>query len=135
MRARIQEMTSRPLRELIPDEESGEGIPLRALGLTNPTAEQLDEEDSEVSQTGEYQYDCGGRRGGEILRGVRRMGLRADGIAQRQPANRGGNDNMRQVIVDPTDERVPIRRTLAQRTDSMSGASRCWISPSRAATC
>jgi AhpC/TSA family len=41
VRARIQEVTSRPLSELIPDAESGEGIPLRALGLENPTAEQL----------------------------------------------------------------------------------------------
>jgi hypothetical protein len=41
VRARIQEVTSRPLRELIPDQESGEGIPLKAMGLANPTAEQL----------------------------------------------------------------------------------------------
>ncbi len=43
VRARIQEITSRPLRELIPDAESGEGIPLKALGLTNPTPEQLEQ--------------------------------------------------------------------------------------------
>ncbi|MGH7865839.1 MAG: TlpA family protein disulfide reductase, partial [Candidatus Binataceae bacterium] len=41
VRERIQEITARPLGELLPDEESGEGIPLKALGLTNPTAEQL----------------------------------------------------------------------------------------------
>ena len=28
---------------------------------------------------------------------------------------------MKQVIIDPTDERVPIRRTLAKRTDSIRG--------------
>jgi hypothetical protein len=28
---------------------------------------------------------------------------------------------MRQVIVDPTDERVPIRRTLAPRSDRITG--------------
>ena len=43
VRDRIQEITARPLRELLPDEESGEGIPLKALGLTNPTAEQLEQ--------------------------------------------------------------------------------------------
>jgi hypothetical protein len=43
VRERIQEISSRPLRELIPDEECGEGIPLKALGLTNPTPEQLDQ--------------------------------------------------------------------------------------------
>ena len=43
IRARIQEITSRPLRELIPDDESGEGVPLKALGLTNPTPEQLEQ--------------------------------------------------------------------------------------------
>ena len=43
VRARIQEITSRPLRELIPDVESGEGVPLKALGLTNPTPEQLEQ--------------------------------------------------------------------------------------------
>ncbi len=41
VRARIQQVTSRPIRELIPDAESGEGVPLKALGLTNPTPEQL----------------------------------------------------------------------------------------------
>ncbi|MDO8434785.1 MAG: redoxin domain-containing protein [Candidatus Binatus sp.] len=41
VRARIQEITSRPLRELMPDAESGEGVPPKALGFTNPTAEQL----------------------------------------------------------------------------------------------
>lgn len=41
VRARIQEVTSRPLGELIPNEECGEGVPLKALGLVNPTAEQL----------------------------------------------------------------------------------------------
>jgi len=39
LRARIQEVTSRPTRELIRDDESGEGIPLSALGT--PTKEQL----------------------------------------------------------------------------------------------
>jgi hypothetical protein len=43
LRARIQEITSRPIRELIPDEESGEGVPLRAMGLSSPTAEQLEQ--------------------------------------------------------------------------------------------
>jgi hypothetical protein len=41
VRARIQEITSRPIRELLPDEESGEGVPLKAFGLTKPTADQL----------------------------------------------------------------------------------------------
>jgi hypothetical protein len=41
VRERIQEVTARPLRELLPDAESGEGVPLRALGLTDPTADQL----------------------------------------------------------------------------------------------
>jgi hypothetical protein len=39
VRARIQEVTSRPTRELIRDDDSGEGIPLSALGT--PTEEQL----------------------------------------------------------------------------------------------
>ena len=42
VRARIQEITSRPLRELLPDAESGEGVPAKALGFANPTAEQLE---------------------------------------------------------------------------------------------
>ena len=41
VRARIQEVTSRPIRGLLPDAESGEGMPLKALGLTDPTPEQL----------------------------------------------------------------------------------------------
>jgi len=43
VRNRIQEITARPLRDLLPDEESGEGIPLKAMGLTNPTEEQLNQ--------------------------------------------------------------------------------------------
>jgi len=41
VRARIQEVTSRPIRELIRDEDSGEGIPLSALGAA--TEERLAE--------------------------------------------------------------------------------------------
>ncbi len=41
VRARIQEVTSRPISELLPDDDSGEGISLKALGMTNPTKEQL----------------------------------------------------------------------------------------------
>jgi hypothetical protein len=41
LRARIQEITSRPLSDLLPNDDSGEGMPLRAMGLNNPTAEQL----------------------------------------------------------------------------------------------
>jgi peroxiredoxin len=41
VRARIQEVTARPLRELLPDDDCAEGITLKALGMTNPTAEQL----------------------------------------------------------------------------------------------
>jgi hypothetical protein len=42
VRERIQEVTSRPIRELIPDEDSAEGIPLERLGFgPNPSAEQL----------------------------------------------------------------------------------------------
>jgi thiol-disulfide isomerase/thioredoxin len=41
VRARIQEITSRPVRELIADEESGEGIPRKVLG--NQTPEQLEQ--------------------------------------------------------------------------------------------
>ena len=41
VRARIQEVTARPISELLPDDDSGEGITLKALGMTNPTAEQL----------------------------------------------------------------------------------------------
>jgi hypothetical protein len=43
VRARIQEITARPLRELMPDDDSGEGIPPKALGLVNPTSEQLEQ--------------------------------------------------------------------------------------------
>ncbi len=41
VRARIQEVTSRPLSELVPDAESGEGVSPKALGFTTPTPEQL----------------------------------------------------------------------------------------------
>ncbi|HUY27648.1 MAG TPA: TlpA disulfide reductase family protein [Candidatus Binataceae bacterium] len=42
VRARIQEVTSRSIRELIPDADSAEGVSLGALGLENPKPEQLD---------------------------------------------------------------------------------------------
>ena len=43
VRERIQQVTARPLRELVADAESGEGVALKALGLTNPTPEQLEQ--------------------------------------------------------------------------------------------
>jgi len=43
VRNRIQEVTARPLRELLPDEECGEGIPLKAFGIKEPTPEQLEQ--------------------------------------------------------------------------------------------
>ncbi len=42
VRERIQQATARPLRELLPDQECGEGIPLKAFGLENPTPGQLE---------------------------------------------------------------------------------------------
>jgi hypothetical protein len=41
VRARIQEVTARPIRDLLPDAESGEGMPLRYFGLIDPKPEQL----------------------------------------------------------------------------------------------
>ena len=40
---RIQEVTSRPLRELLIDEESGAGIVREGFGADGPTEEQLDQ--------------------------------------------------------------------------------------------
>ncbi len=42
VRQRIQQVTARPIRELLPDAESGEGVPLKAFGLKDPTPEQLE---------------------------------------------------------------------------------------------
>jgi len=42
LRARIQEVTARPLRELLADEESGAGVPRERFGPDGPTEEQLD---------------------------------------------------------------------------------------------
>ena len=42
IRERIQEATSRPVRELLPDEECGEGMPLRAFGPGGPSAADLE---------------------------------------------------------------------------------------------
>jgi hypothetical protein len=42
VRQRIQQVTARPLRELLPDAESGEGISLKAFGLKGPTPEELE---------------------------------------------------------------------------------------------
>jgi peroxiredoxin len=41
VRERIQEASARPIRELLPDAEAGEGMAASRFGLTNPTAEQL----------------------------------------------------------------------------------------------
>ncbi len=43
LRARIQEASSRPLRELLQDEDSGAGIPLDRFGEDGPTEDQLDQ--------------------------------------------------------------------------------------------
>jgi hypothetical protein len=42
IRARIQEVTARPLRELLPNEESGEGVSPRTFGPDGPSAEDLE---------------------------------------------------------------------------------------------
>ncbi len=42
LRARIQEASSRPLRELLQDEHSGAGVPRDRFGADGPTEEQLD---------------------------------------------------------------------------------------------
>src|SRR5271156_4662393 len=46
------------------------------------------------------------------------MVQRADGLDKRKPENRGGPMTR---IVDPTDERVPLSRTLASRPQHLSG--------------
>ena len=38
------------------------------------------------------------------------------------------------TILDPTDERVPVARTVTPRTGAIRATSLCSISPSRAAT-
>ncbi len=43
IRERIQEASSRPLRELLQDEESGAGVSLRTFGDEGPTQEQLNQ--------------------------------------------------------------------------------------------
>ena len=43
VRNRIQEASARPIRELLPGIDAGEGMALRHFGLANPTAEQLEQ--------------------------------------------------------------------------------------------
>src|SRR5579863_7950094 len=43
VRSRIQEASARPIRELLPDADAGEGMALRNFGLSNPTPEQLEQ--------------------------------------------------------------------------------------------
>lgn len=43
VRRRIQEVTSRPLRELMPNEQSGVGLDPARLGFATPTAEQIEQ--------------------------------------------------------------------------------------------
>ncbi|MBI1800082.1 MAG: TlpA family protein disulfide reductase, partial [Chloroflexi bacterium] len=40
-RKRIQEITARPLRDLLADDESGDGIPPRRFGPDGPSEDQL----------------------------------------------------------------------------------------------
>ncbi|MGH7913734.1 MAG: TlpA family protein disulfide reductase, partial [Candidatus Binataceae bacterium] len=43
VRNRIQDASARPIRELLPDANAGEGMALKHLGLVNPSAEQLEQ--------------------------------------------------------------------------------------------
>jgi thiol-disulfide isomerase/thioredoxin len=43
VRNRIQEASARPIRELLPDANAGEGMALKNFGLSNPTPEQLEQ--------------------------------------------------------------------------------------------
>jgi hypothetical protein len=40
---------------------------------------------------------------------------------------------MTQVILDPTDERVPVKRSLALGEKRSAAAARCWTSQSHGA--
>ena len=43
VRNRIQEASARPIRELLPDANAGEGMALKHFGLANPSADQLEQ--------------------------------------------------------------------------------------------
>ncbi len=43
VRTRIQEASARPIRELLPDANAGEGMALRQFGLANPAPEQFEQ--------------------------------------------------------------------------------------------
>jgi hypothetical protein len=66
VRNRIQEITARPLRELLPDAESGEGMPLKAFGLKEPTPEQLEQKIPKFRSAGNINIIVAGGEGGKF---------------------------------------------------------------------
>jgi hypothetical protein len=66
VRNRIQEITARPLRELLPDAESGEGMPLKAFGLKDPTPEQLEQKIPKFRSGGNINIIVAGGEGGKF---------------------------------------------------------------------
>jgi hypothetical protein len=66
VRNRIQEITARPLRELLPDVESGEGMPLKAFGLKDPTPEQLEQRIPKFRSAGNINIIVAGGEGGKF---------------------------------------------------------------------
>jgi hypothetical protein len=66
VRNRIQEITARPLRELLPDAESGEGMPLKAFGLKDPTPEQLEQRIPKFRSAGNINIIVAGGEGGKF---------------------------------------------------------------------
>ncbi len=66
VRDRIQQVTARPLRDLLPDAESGEGLPLKAFGLKNPTPEQLDQKIPKFRTPGSINIIVAGGEGGKF---------------------------------------------------------------------
>jgi hypothetical protein len=66
VRNRIQEITARPLRELLPDGESGEGMPLKAFGLKDPTPEQLEQKIPKFRSAGNINIIVAGGEGGKF---------------------------------------------------------------------
>src|SRR5215475_12679680 len=66
VRARIQEVTARPIRDLLPDAESGEGMPLKAFGLKDRTPEQLDQRIPKFRSAANINIIVAGGEGGKF---------------------------------------------------------------------
>ena len=121
LRDRIQDVTKRPLRDMVADNVSGAGMTRDAAAKLS--AEQLDKVVPKFASTDYIHMVVAGSDAGKFSSAFHGWVTGRNGVAISVPKNRryleeGGRMT---VILDPTDEAVPVSRQITPRSGQVSG--------------